>query len=93
MDPGQFRPERWLTKDGDGKLVFNAPAGPTLSFSAGNRGYWGKRLGYLELRIVLSVLVWSFNFEEVPEEIINWDTYDSLVTAQKDCYIRLTDAC
>ncbi|RYP77481.1 hypothetical protein DL769_003391 [Monosporascus sp. CRB-8-3] len=93
MDPEQFVPERWLTRNEDGKLVFNATAGPTLSFSAGNRGCWGKRLGYLELRIVLSVLVWSFNFEVVPEEIVNWDTYDSLVTAPKDCYIRLTDAC
>ncbi|RYP48696.1 hypothetical protein DL768_005476 [Monosporascus sp. mg162] len=93
MSPSQFMPERWLTRDEDGRLAFNASAGPTLSFSAGNRGCWGKRLGYLELRIVLSVLVWSFNFEEVPEKIVNWDTYDSLVTAPKDCYIRPTDAC
>ncbi|KAK2603993.1 hypothetical protein QQS21_003829 [Conoideocrella luteorostrata] len=92
MDPEGFMPERWLKTDDKGQLVFDALAGPTLSFSAGNRGCWGKRLGYLELRIVLSVLVWCFNFEDVPSEIVNWDTYDSLVTAPKECYLRLTDA-
>ena len=92
LNPEEFIPERWLEEKDGGTLVFNALAGPTLSFSAGNRGCWGKRLGYLELRVVLSVLVWSFNFESIPEEIVNWDTYDSLVTAPKDCFIRLTDA-
>ncbi|KAM3425903.1 hypothetical protein NHJ13734_009823 [Beauveria thailandica] len=92
MDPAAFLPRRWLRKDADGGDVFDAFAGPTLSFSAGNRGCWGKRLGYLELRVVLSVLVWSFNFEDVPDKIVNWDTYDSLVTAPKECYLRLKDA-
>ncbi|KAM3515970.1 hypothetical protein MY11210_000510 [Beauveria gryllotalpidicola] len=97
MEPAAFKPERWLRSDsrggGGGGQVFDAFAGPTLSFSAGNRGCWGKRLGYLELRVVLSVLVWSFHFEHVPEKIVNWDTYDSLVTAPKECYLRLTDTC
>ncbi|KAF5230621.1 hypothetical protein FAUST_9712 [Fusarium austroamericanum] len=92
MDPEMFYPERWLVEDQDGKKSFSASAGPTLAFSAGNRGCWGKRLGYLELRVVLSILIWVFNFEEVPEEIVNWDTYDSLVTAPKECFVRLTEA-
>lgn len=92
MEPERFLPERWLAKDDNGKPVFNALAGPTLSFSAGNRGCWGKRLGYLEMRIVLSVLVWSFVFEEVPGTVGSCDTYDSLVTAPRECYIKLADA-
>ncbi|KAF5027019.1 hypothetical protein F66182_894 [Fusarium sp. NRRL 66182] len=92
VDPERFYPERWLVEKQDGKKVFDASAGPTLAFSAGNRGCWGKRLGYLELRVVLSILVWVFNFEEVPGEIVNWDTYDSLVTAPKECYVRLKEA-
>lgn len=93
FDPSSFRPERWLkTDEKTGQMVFDAAAGPTLSFSAGNRGCWGKRLGYLELRIVLTILIWSFNFEQVPKEIENWDTYDSLVTAPKECYLRLSSA-
>lgn len=90
-DPASFNPERWLTKDKNGRLVFNISNGPTLAFSAGNRGCWGKRLGYLELRMILSLLIWSFEFD-LPEEFVSWDTYDSLVTAPKQCLIRVTES-
>ncbi|KAH8590933.1 cytochrome P450 [Bisporella sp. PMI_857] len=90
MEPEVFRPERWLKKDNSGKVVFDAFSGPTLSFSAGDRGCWGKRLGNLELRIVLTLLVWNFHFNEVPEELNTWETYDSLVTAPKHCFLRLS---
>lgn len=92
LDPRVFRPERWLKKDDYGNMVFNASAGPTLAFSAGNRGCWGKRLGYLELRIVLSLLIWSFEFE-LPKSLETWETYDSLVTAPKQCLMRVTEVC
>lgn len=90
QDPSIFKPERWLAKDKNGCLVFNVSNGPTLAFSAGNRGCWGKRLGYLELRIVLSLLIWSFEFD-LPEELVSWDMYDSLVTAPKHCLICVTE--
>lgn len=84
--PEEFRPERWLRDD----RSFDAAAGPMLAFSAGNRGCWGKRLGYLELRIVLALLLWSFEFD-VPDKVANWETFDSLVTAPKHCVIRLKE--
>lgn len=90
-EPGLFRPERWLRQEEGGRVVFDPAAGPALAFSAGNRGCWGKRLGYLELRIVAALLVWSFEFEEVPEELVSWETYDSLVTAPKECIVRLRE--
>ncbi|KAJ5041963.1 cytochrome P450 [Bipolaris maydis] len=90
QDPGSFNPERWLSEDKNGCLVFNSSRGPSLAFSAGNRGCWGKRLGYLELRIILSLLVWSFDFD-LPEELVSWDMYDSLVTAPKHCLVRVTE--
>ncbi|KAH6701364.1 cytochrome P450 [Leptodontidium sp. MPI-SDFR-AT-0119] len=90
LDPGVFRPERWLAADDNGNVFFNASSGPTLAFSAGNRGCWGKRLGYLELRIVLSLLIWSFDFH-LPEKLVSWEMYDSLVTAPKQCLICVTE--
>jgi cytochrome P450 len=91
QDPDSFDPGRWLTADKNGRLVFNSSSGPTLAFSAGNRGCWGKRLGYLELRMILSLLIWSFEFD-LPEEFVSWDTYDSLVTAPKQCLVRVTES-
>ncbi|PHH92155.1 hypothetical protein CDD83_8638 [Cordyceps sp. RAO-2017] len=89
-DPAAFRPERWLRPDADGKPVYDAGLGPELAFSAGNRGCWGKRLGNLELRIVLALLIWSFEFE-LPRKFVSWDTYDSLVTAPKACLVRIKE--
>ncbi|KAK4154499.1 cytochrome P450 [Chaetomidium leptoderma] len=89
--PEEFRPERWLRRDAAGRMLFDAGAGPALAFSAGNRGCWGKRLGYLELRIVAALLLWFFEFEEVPEELVSWETYDSLVTAPKECLVHLRE--
>lgn len=39
-----FDPSRWLTKDENGKEVFDPNAGPSLPFSAGPRGCFGKSL-------------------------------------------------
>ncbi|KAI1145866.1 cytochrome P450 [Nemania diffusa] len=89
-DPAIFNPERWLKHNTEGEVTFSHLSGPCLSFSAGYRGCWGKRLGYLELRIALTLLVWTFQFERIPEELENWDTYDSLVTAPKQCFVQLS---
>ena len=37
-----FDPERWLVKDEEGRISFNASAGPRHSFGAGPRGCFGK---------------------------------------------------
>ncbi|KAI0468859.1 cytochrome P450 [Xylaria cf. heliscus] len=88
--PEEFRPERWLREGPGSTVVFDPAAGPTLAFSAGNRGCWGKRLGYLELRIVLALLIWSFDFS-ISEKYSNWETVDSLVSAPKTCIVRIRE--
>ncbi|KAI1270221.1 cytochrome P450 [Xylariaceae sp. FL1019] len=89
-DPTAFRPERWLRTNDDGEVVFSRVAGPFLSLSAGDRGCWGRKLGYLELRILLTLLVWSFEFHTLPSELETWELHDSLATAPKQCYVRLS---
>lgn len=88
--PEEFRPERWL-REGRGPMpLFDPAAGPALAFSAGNRGCWGKRLGYLELRIVLALLVWSFEFG-ISDKFTKWETVDSLASAPKHCIITMRE--
>lgn len=41
-DIGEFKPERWLTRDGGGEVRFNPRAGPALPFGLGLRGCFGK---------------------------------------------------
>ncbi|KAL6897204.1 cytochrome P450 [Trichoderma evansii] len=65
-DVSRFKPERWLkvvkNADGKEKEIFDSHAGPNLAFSAGIRQCFGKRLAYMKLRVVITLLIWSFEF-------------------------------
>jgi cytochrome P450 len=65
-DPDTFRPERW--KGGNTRDLLKA----SQPFSTGPRACLGLNLAYLELRIILAKLVFSFNLELVSEEIKDW---------------------
>jgi cytochrome P450 len=86
--PQEFHPERWLRKDGD-ETTFNIKAGPTLSFSVGTRECWGKRLAYLELKLVVTLLVWNFKFLPLPAELVDREAIDVLNAKPKRCFVRL----
>jgi cytochrome P450 len=90
--PGEeFHPERWLrlSDDGTGELVFDAKAGPILTFSAGPRMCWGRRLAYLELKLVVTLFVWNFVFERLPDHLHDWDVDDDLFIKPKHSRVRL----
>ncbi|KAH7308513.1 cytochrome P450 [Stachybotrys elegans] len=85
----QFRPERWL-KEEDGEIVFDSTAGPTLPFGLGLRGCFGRRLAYLELRIIITLLFWSFDeFMKCPEHLSSYEAVDEITHKPKMCYVKL----
>ncbi|KAL6872449.1 cytochrome P450 [Trichoderma longibrachiatum] len=99
-DIGQFRPERWLQRktgaepDGGGEgefdgIEYNAYAGPFLTFGGGPRGCFGRKLAYMELRIVLAMLVWNFVFEQCPAELSSYEGIDTATVVPKQCFVRL----
>lgn len=58
-DPEAFRPERWIGKGlGDDKRAWQP-------FSSGPRACLGINLAYLEIRIALAKLLWTFDLELV----------------------------
>ncbi|PFH55196.1 hypothetical protein XA68_10461 [Ophiocordyceps unilateralis] len=83
-DVAEYRPERWL-KDG----AFDAQAGPSLVFSSGPRQCFGRKQAYLKLRTTVTLLVWSFAFDAIDEELDGWEMTERLVNLPKDCYVRL----
>ncbi|KAL2875433.1 hypothetical protein SGCOL_009343 [Colletotrichum sp. CLE4] len=85
----EFRPERWLTKSDNGELVFDALAGPTLPFGLGLRGCFGRKLAYLELRLLVTLLVWSFDFRACDENLSNYDDIETLTRKPKQCFVAL----
>lgn len=89
-----FAPERWLLTEenaetGQQREVFDSSAGPTLPFGLGTRGCFGRRLAYLELRIMITLLVWQFRLGRCPEELSGYRAVETLTHKPKDCYVRL----
>lgn len=89
-----FDPERWLVDDGSGtgRQVFDAQAGPHLTFGTGPRGCFGRRLAYLELRIALVLVVWRFGLVRVPDQYGGFEAMDQLTHSPVRCYVRLEEA-
>ncbi|KAH7002334.1 cytochrome P450 [Ilyonectria destructans] len=91
---GEFVPERWLKwecgAEGISTQVFCPKAGPNLAFSAGPRQCFGKRLAYLEMRVLMTLLIWNFKFGELDEQLNSDGIVESLVNLPKDCYVKLT---
>ncbi|KIV86698.1 hypothetical protein PV11_02296 [Exophiala sideris] len=91
-DMKSFRPDRWLVIDADGHQVFDAQAGPHLAFGLGPRGCFGRRLAYLQLRIILVLIIWNFELLPIPANLNSFDAIDVLTTQPKQCYVRLAKA-
>ncbi|KAH9905604.1 cytochrome P450 [Xylariomycetidae sp. FL2044] len=85
-----FRPERWLKTNEQGAEVYDSQAGPNLAFSAGPRGCFGRRLAYLETRIVLALLVWNFEFHALEGKLGSRESFDKITVNPVSCYVRLS---
>lgn len=82
-----FDPNRWLT-GGPGHEMFDPNAGPSLPFSTGLRGCFGKRLALLELRIAIALLVRHLHFDPVPDALNSYNAYEIITRIPRQCYIR-----
>ncbi|KAK6007533.1 hypothetical protein QM012_004347 [Aureobasidium pullulans] len=92
-DINVFKPERWLKLSGEkGEVEFHKNAGPTLQFGAGIRGCFGRRLAYIELRVLIVLIIWNFEFLPVPGKLGTYLGVDKLTHQPQQCYLRLKKA-
>lgn len=89
-DVATFNPERWL-KQREGRVEFDPNAGPQLAFGLGTRACWGKRLVYVEARILLTLLVWNFEFLACPTALSGYGAVMKTTNEPRDCYVRLRE--
>jgi cytochrome P450 len=92
----EFLPERWLkhtrhTRD-DGSVVdrdvFDNNAGPSLPFGAGLRACFGRRLAMMELRMVVTLMVWYLQFDELPEGLNQMGSLARMTNQPEVCFVR-----
>ncbi|KAK3291713.1 cytochrome P450 [Chaetomium fimeti] len=95
-DLSLFEPERWLVRrnKGEGVLAedvdFDAGAGPQLVFGLGPRGCWGRRLAHMEMRTIMAMLVWNFQFSKCPPPISSHAGLEGIARVPQQCYVRIT---
>ncbi|KAF4814429.1 Cytochrome P450 monooxygenase TRI13 [Colletotrichum siamense] len=89
-DMKAFDPERWLIRgEVDGAVEFNANAAPQIAFGMGPRSCWGRRLAYLELRMVTTLVVWTFDLLEVSPSLADPKASYGIVHRADRCFLRL----
>lgn len=87
-----FKPDRWLKMDeATGQQVFNMYAGPSQQFGGGLRGCFGKKLAYLEMKILFITMIWSFELLPVPKKIGGYEAFDNITHKPKNCYVLLKE--
>ncbi|KAL1839404.1 hypothetical protein VTJ49DRAFT_1535 [Mycothermus thermophilus] len=91
-DAGEFKPERWLKRDEQGKEVFDPMAGPQLAFGLGPRGCFGKRFALLSLKIQFALMIWHFQLLETPKPLSSYDAVQKFAREPRQCYVRLKEA-
>jgi cytochrome P450 len=71
----EFHPERWLPPNHPfyDQTYKDDMKDASKPFLLGPRGCLGINLAYMEMRIILSKLVWHFDWELINEEV-DWDT-------------------
>ena len=91
-----FDPERWLVRKDDGgglledDVDFDGAAGPQLVFGLGPRACWGRRLAYMEMKIIIAMLVWNFRLLETPPELSSHVGFEGIARVPQQCYLRLS---
>ncbi|XXH00551.1 hypothetical protein Hte_006899 [Hypoxylon texense] len=84
-DPTSFFPERWLPEAStDAKSPFFHDQRQAIqSFSAGPRSCMGQHLAWAEMRLTLSKLLWSLDFEAVEGKILKWEDLRTFLLVEK----------
>ena len=82
-DPDTFVPERWLPKRERPSEYYNDRLSASKPFSVGFHSCLGQPLAWIELRLVVTRLLWAFDFLEEPGDRVNFDGFPVLTLVQK----------
>ncbi|KAI1387795.1 cytochrome P450 [Hypoxylon trugodes] len=89
----KFWPERWLVEEkaGSGEIRFDPYAGPVMAFGTGLRGCFGTKLASLELKIIITLIVWCFELQETPTSLSGFGAHDKNTRRPQQVYLKLKE--
>ncbi|KAJ0418303.1 cytochrome P450 [Aspergillus carlsbadensis] len=90
-DIDQFSPERWLTHDEKGQPRFDPRAGPAHPYGTGQRGCFGSKFAMLELRMIITLVLWCFHLEQTPPSLSSFAGHDQNTKRAQQVYLRLSE--
>jgi cytochrome P450 len=62
-----------------------------MPFGGGIRACFGRKLAYLELRVLFTMIIWNFKLEPVVERYDSWAAVDAITHAPQECFVKLTE--
>lgn len=83
-----FDPERWMVTQPNGTQIFDQNAGPLLTFGLGERGCYGKRMAYMEMKLFTSIFFWNFKFHKCLNKTSGYAAIDKVTHTPQSYYIR-----
>lgn len=87
-DLGSFNPDRWLVRNKEGEIEFDSRAAPMQAFGAGMRACYGRKLAYLEMRIIYALVIWNLEVLSPPEALFDFKAVDKLSHQPQNVYMR-----
>lgn len=70
-DCAEFRPERWVSEDVDGKKRLRyEPSYKFISFNAGPRTCLGKEMAFVQMKTAAAAVLWNFVVRAVPGHVV-----------------------
>lgn len=51
----------------------------------------GRKLGEMQLRIFITLIVWNFHLEPTPASLSSFSKHEELTTCPQQCYLRLAE--
>ncbi|KAJ6784452.1 hypothetical protein PWT90_09721 [Aphanocladium album] len=76
----------------DPSATFDSNAGPINTFGKGPRSCFGRRLAYVEFKILLTLIIWNFELEKCPKKLSSYQATLGLVYKARQCFVRLQQA-
>lgn len=80
-----FIPERWLPEASANSEspFFKDRRDAVQSFSVGPRSCMGQHLALAELRLILTKLLWTFDFTPVEGKLLEWESLRTFLLVEK----------